>query len=96
MKKQASPIVVVAAVVLLSVLVAGLYYTFLGGPPGKAHTASPYGLPTAEDFKTGPTARPSGRNSITGEALPPSAAPSLLPGGGVKQSPGGAGGTGGK
>lgn len=85
MKKQASPIFIAVAVVLLSVLIISIYYNFLGGPSGKAQIASPYGVPTAEDFKAGPKARPSGRNSITGEALPPSAAPSLAPGGGVKR-----------
>jgi hypothetical protein len=71
MKKQASPAVVIFAIVLALALMSGLYYRFLGaGSNTKSAIASPYGLPTGPDaFKTPLPTKSSGRNAITGEAL---------------------------
>jgi hypothetical protein len=67
MKKQASPVVTAFAIVVAIAAVGCLYYLFLGRPPGKAAAASPYGFPTAEDFRRGVQHHSLGRNAITGE-----------------------------
>lgn len=73
MKKELNPTMIIVAVVAVVAVLGGLYYMVLGpgSGPGKSKVASPYGLPTsAEDFKK-PLPTGSGRNTITGEALPP-------------------------
>jgi hypothetical protein len=71
MKKQVSPALIAAAVVLGLILLGGLYYKFLGGGSvsQESAVASPYGMPkSGEGFKTPPPGG-SGINTITGEPL---------------------------
>jgi hypothetical protein len=75
MKKEVSPAMVVAAVVVALAVIGGLFYKTLG--PGarsaQSKAASPQGIPTsAADFQR-PRLTGSGVNSITGEPLSASA-----------------------
>jgi len=75
MKKEVSPAMLVAAVVVALVVIGGLYYKTLG--PGsrsaQSQAASPQGIPTsAADFQR-PSLTGSGVNAITGEPLSASA-----------------------
>jgi hypothetical protein len=75
MKKEVSPAMLVAAVIVAVALIGGLYYKMIG--PGsqsaQSKAASPQGIPTsAADFQR-PRLTGSGVNSITGEPLSASA-----------------------
>lgn len=71
MKRDVSPGMIIAAVVIALLVVGGLYYKFVGGGADSKESAvaSPYGLPKpGEGFKTPPPGS-SGVNTITGEPL---------------------------
>jgi len=97
MKREVTPTMILVGAVIALMVLGGLYYRFLGSNTNqKSEVASPYGLPKpGEGFKT-PPPEGSGRNTITGEPLPPGAshpvmtapgAPTLPPGADVQ--PGG-------
>lgn len=70
MKREVSPGILIAAVVIALVVIGGLYYKYVGsGSSEPSAVASPYGLPKpGEGFKTPPPGG-SGINTITGEPL---------------------------